>query len=578
VSALGLALACALGSFPARAQPPVPRGVPFGPFERPGEIRPEVPPPEAPPKPEFTLPPLPTPGTDELQLSKRPSVVVQEFRITGNSVFSDAQLAAVTDPYKGRPLSAEDLEQLRQRLTLLYVDAGYVNSGAVLPDQQIENGVVHYEIVEGRLTDLSLEGNRWFRDGYLRSRILRGAHEPLDVKDLEQELEFLQQDPRIGRVEAELLPGERPGDAHLRVNLQEELPFYAALESSNHDSPTIGQYRLQLDLADRNVTGWGDTLHLMGAWTEGLWDGEAGYEIPVTPWDTTIGAWFRYGTSDVIEDPFGGLDIRSKAKTAAIEVRQPVYRTLRNRVDLALSGEYRWSRTYLLGDPFPFEEGTDDGKVVVSVLRFRQDWLYRDLHQVVALRSQLSVGLDVLGATNNGCAFDATGICNESGGKGVPDAHFVAWLGQFQWVRRFDPWGIEAVFRTDLQVASQPLFSLEQFSLGGHQTVRGYRENQLVRDNGLASSIEVRLPVWSSPERGIEVALAPFVDVGRSWNTDRPDSSPVTLTSVGVGLRVGWTRHLQGEIYWGHRLHHIDEPENDDLQDEGVQFAVTVSY
>ena len=72
--------------------------------------------------------------------------------------------------------------------------------------------------------------------------------------------------------------------------------------------------------------------------------------------------------------------------------------------------------------------------------------------------------------------------------------------------------------------------------------------------------------------------LAPFTDVGRSWNTDRPDSSPYTLASVGVGLRVGWTRHLQGEIYWGHRLLHVDEPEHGDLQDEGVQFSVTVSY
>src|SRR5262249_61608527 len=182
------------------------------------------------------------------------------------------------------------------------------------------------------------EGNGWFRDRYLRSRILRGAHVPLDVTDLERELEFLQQDPRIGQVQADLPPGERPGDAHLKVSFQEELPFTASLESSNHDSPSIGQYRLQLDLADRNLTGWGDPLRLMGAWTEGLWDGEAGYEIPVTVWDTTVGAWFRYGTSDVIEQPFGDLDIRSKAKTVGIEVRQPVYRTLRNRVDLALTG------------------------------------------------------------------------------------------------------------------------------------------------------------------------------------------------------------------------------------------------
>src|SRR5262249_38057499 len=160
--------------------------------------------------------------------------------------------------------------------------------------------------VEGRLTELNLEGNRWFRDGYLRSRILRAAHTPLDVADLERELELLQQDPRIGQAQAELLPADRPGDAHLRLAFHEALPLSASHESSHDASPSIGQYRLQLDLAARNRTGWGDTLRLMGAWTEGLWDGEAGYEIPVTVWDTTVGGWFRYGTSDVIEEPFGG--------------------------------------------------------------------------------------------------------------------------------------------------------------------------------------------------------------------------------------------------------------------------------
>jgi len=145
-------------------------------------------------------------------------------------------------------------------------------------------------------------------------------------------------------------------------------------------------------------------------------------------------------------------------------------------------------------------------------------------------------------------------------------------------VRRFDPWGLEAVFRTDLQLASQPLFSLEQFSLGGHQSVRGYRENQLVRDNGLASSLELRIPLWTDAALGFDLQLAPFFDIGRSWNTKRGDASPRTLMSVGVGLRTSLTRYLRGELYWGHRLRHVDEPEDHDLQDEGVQFSLVASF
>jgi hemolysin activation/secretion protein len=579
--ALGLALAFLFESPRALAQAlPLPRGVPFEPFERPGDVRPELPPPGAPTRPEFTLPPLPAPPPGELPLSQQPRVEAREIRVTGSTIFSEAELARVTAPYAGRLVGSEDLERLRQDLTLLYVNAGYLNSGAVLPDQDIQDGVIHFQIVEGRLTEVAVEGNRWFRDGYLKSRILRGAHAPLDVTDLEQQLQLLQQDPRIRRVDAELLPGERPGEAHLRASFDEELPFFASLEASNHDSPSVGEYRLQLDLAHRNLSGWGDVLRLMGAWTQGLWDTEAGYEIPVTPWDTVIGTWFRWGTSDVVEDPFDELDIESRGQTIGLELRQPVYRSERSSLELALTAERRKSKTFLLGEAFPFEEGTDDGRVVVSVLRVRQDGVYRDLHQVVAVRSQFSIGLDVLGATNDGCAFDLSGVCTPAAAQGdaIPDSHFVAWLGQLQWVRRFDPWGIETVFRTDLQLASQPLFSLEQFSVGGHQSVRGYRENTLVRDNGFAASLEVRLPLWSSAARGIDVQLAPFFDVGNSWNTKRADASPQTLASVGVGLRASYSRHLRGEIYWGHRIQSIDEPGNHGLQDEGVTFAIEASF
>jgi hemolysin activation/secretion protein len=95
--------------------------------------------------------------------------------------------------------------------------------------------------------------------------------------------------------------------------VKDPLPFSAALEFSNRDSPSVGEYRLQADLADRNLTGWGDELRVMAATTLGLFDTEVGYEIPVTAWDTTLGAWFRYGRSRVVEQPFRDLDIDSRA-------------------------------------------------------------------------------------------------------------------------------------------------------------------------------------------------------------------------------------------------------------------------
>lgn len=562
VGAIGLALI--LTSFSEReasAQP----------FERPAETRPVIPPPgEAEEPPEFILPQLPPPSPGGQRLSHGPRILVHEFRVTGATVFPEDEIAALTAPYENRPVTSEDLQELRDKLTLLYVQAGYVNSGALLPDQDVSRGIVEYRMVEGRLDRVELEGNRYFRDGVLRSRLLRGAHTPLNVRDLEEELELLQQDPRIRRVQAELIPGDRPGEAVLRTRFEEEPPYRAALELSNHEPPSIGAYRARLRLADENLLGFGDVLRGRASFTEGLEDYEVGYEIPVTQSDTTAGAWYQHGESDIVEDPFDATDIESESQTLGLEIRHPVHRTPRSRLELALLGEYRESENFVAGHPFSFVPGPDKGRSVVSAVRFRQDWLYRDLHQVLAGRSMLSLGIDALGATVH---------------RGdEPDGQYLAWLGQLQWARRLERSGLEILFRTDVQLSTSPLLSLEQFSVGGYSSVRGYRENELVADNGVVSSLELRLPLWSDATRFRTVQLAAFGDVGHAWNTvntgdaRRGSFQHHTLASIGLGLRVAFTRHLHGEVYWGEELRDVEEPDDRDLQDTGVYFELVLEY
>ena len=55
----------------------------------------------------------------------------------------------VTAPYKNRTLATEDLERLRLALTLLYINKGYLTSGAIIPDQDVQAGVVAVHIIEG---------------------------------------------------------------------------------------------------------------------------------------------------------------------------------------------------------------------------------------------------------------------------------------------------------------------------------------------------------------------------------------------------------------------------------------------
>jgi hemolysin activation/secretion protein len=553
-----LALAALTAVSSASAQDP-------GPYRRPGDERLELPELVEPQKPAFELPPAPAPLPEADRLDPaQERIVVQHFAVEGSTVFSPEQIAALTVPYENRPITFEELVRLRNEITLAYVNAGYQNSGAVIPQQKMEDGVLRMQVVEGRLSRIDIQGTRWFREAYFRERLEASASEPLNVNSVQQRLQLFQQDPRIRQVHAELHPGERPGDAVLEARFEEEVPYRARLEANNYESPSIGSNQVQLGLGHDNPLGFGDRLSTQVSFTEGYQDYFASYEVPVTRWDTTLGASYEYSSSEVIEDPFDAINIESRSQTVALRLRQPLLRDLNTTLDASLSAEWRESKTFLLDEPFSFTEGPDDGVGRETVIRLGLDWVYRDLAQVVAARSLMSTGVDALDAT-----------VNEGS---VPDGQFFVWLGQFQYLRRTPLWDTQVLFRTDVQLSTSALLSLEQFAVGGHGTVRGYRENYLVRDNGLVSSLELRIPLLADAAGRSFLQLAPFADIGRSWNTNRGEVWPKTLYSAGVGLRWQITQNLEGQVYWADALKDVPAPDDHDLQDSGVQFRLVASY
>jgi hemolysin activation/secretion protein len=277
------------------------------------------------------------------------------------------------------------------------------------------------------------------------------------------------------------------------------------VEFNNFQSPTVGAERVLATIADENFLGLGDPVRV----TYGESDGlklllDISYALPVTPWDTQLGFQFRKNDFQVVESPFDDLNIETNTEIYTLSLRHPVIRTLTREISLSIIGEHLKTKNFLLGIPFSFVPGTtSDGKTKISSLRLGQEWVERRPTRVFAARSRFSIGLDVLDATIN----DGS----------VPDGQFFAWLGQFQAAQRIDPWAIQLIGRMDFQVANDRLFPLEQYAIGGRYSVRGYRTNQLVRDNAFLFTVESRIPIFQSALKGDSIHLAPFIDVGRSW-------------------------------------------------------------
>ena len=564
-----LAAAAATAAGPALAQP----------FDRPAQERPPLPSYEEPPeaRPQLELPELPEP---EPAIPGGPRVLLRAVEIEGSTVFDEQDFGPLMAPWIGREISSEDLVALRDAITGLYVEHGYLNSGALVPDQDLADGVVVIRVVEGRLANVEVSGTRHYRPSVLARRVELGAAAPLDVAKLEESLQILQQDPRIERVHARLRPGEAPGDAVLELRVEEARRWLLELGADNWANPAFGGAQGEVHARDENVLGFGDALGARFRIAEGIWRVDGGYDFPVSARGTLLHVGGELSDSKIVEEPFSELDIETRYRSVQIRVEHPVVRTLNTQLRLGLAGDWRRARTQIcafediLGgcDPFAFPGSgadTDDGRTTVSALRMTQELVRRDLDQVIAARSMLSIGLPILGASDRDIPASAIGLADLR----QPDGQFVAWLAQLQWARRFEPWGVQAIFRVDAQLASDTLPSLERFPLGGHLSVRGYRENQLVRDQGVVTSLEVRVPVSPWEGRLGLFQLAPFVDFGHATNRRNPTPKPENLASIGIGLLWG-LGPVDASIYWGHGFEKVDT--SGDLQDDGVQFRVGV--
>lgn len=117
---------------------------------------------------------------------------------------------------------------------------------------------------------------------------------------------------------------------------------------------------------------------------------------------------------------------------------------------------------------------------------------------------------------------------------------------------------------------------IEQFSLGGLESVRGYRQDLLLSDNGAFASLEVRLPILRVPQLSSVLQLTPFVDFGTTWNNSSGKNAPdfpTTLASVGVGLRLAQGERFTARLDWGIPLVSVDST-NKTWQENGVYFSV----
>lgn len=532
----------------------------------PRPVNPE-PPPSLPTEP---LPPLndilediPTPRPDSPQLPAFTGTIpVKGFQVVGSTVFTAKKLKKVLAEFTNKNLSFNELLAAEAKIAKLYEDKGYINSGAVIPAQEIADGIVTIQVIEGSIEDIEVRViNGQLNQNYVRSRLAKASGKPLNIDRLQEALQLLQLDPSIENINAELSVGSRRERWILSVRVTAAPALDPQIFANNSRNPSVGSFQWGTRL-NYHLLGLGDSIGFNYSNTDGSNEFQGSYSLPVNPSDGTISFRYRTIDSDIIEPPFDDLDLESNSRTYELTYRQPIVRrattNFTEELALGLTASRQESDTTLLGEKFPLSPGADDdGATRISALRFFQEWSKRDRDQVIAARSQFSLGVG---------AFDAT--INEV----LPDSRFFVWRGQVQYLRQLAR-DTTLLLRSDVQLSTTSLLSLEQFGLGGIQSVRGYRQDALLADNGLFASAEVRLPILRWRQVDGLLSFTPFVDFGTVGNKDRENPDDNTLVSVGFGLLWQMGDRLRARVDWGIPLVDIDRRYRT-WQENGVYFSI----
>ncbi|HET8694824.1 MAG TPA: ShlB/FhaC/HecB family hemolysin secretion/activation protein [Aquabacterium sp.] len=487
-----------------------------------------------PQRPATTLPLSPPTQPSGESGEKGPQIEVRQLHLTGVHAYSEADLLSAIDWKGPQTLTLAQLRGWADRVTQYYRAHGYFVAQAYVPQQDIRDGVVIFNVLEGHYGQLLVRNQSRLHER-LPQALLQGiaAGDPVTLAPLERRLLLLSDLPGV-QVKSTLTPGAAVGTSDLIVDVEPGQTVTGTLEGDNQGSRYTGQERLGATVNLNNLAGWGDVLsvralssgrrlnygRLAYQWQAGALRLGASY----ADMNYALGREFSYldahgGTQ--ITSVFGAYPwLRSRDRNASIQVSydDKSFQDAQDSVGLnSDKSAHVWTAT-LLGDA-------------------RDAWLQGGVNRyaVAVTQGYLSAPLT--------------------------EAHSDGGYSKLSWtLSRVQAITAATSLHVSLsgQVASKNLDSSEKMEFGGAQAVRAYPQGELYGDQGYLASIEARwlLPRLTDKQPG-QVQAVSFIDSGTAFVNKSPwDASDNRRTLSGIGVGVNWIGHndLVVKAFVAHRI------------------------
>jgi hemolysin activation/secretion protein len=463
--------------------------------------------------------------------SSQPSILINGFSFTGNTVVTNERLQAVTQPFIGEPLDLVILEKAAQAITDYYRKQGYTLALAYVPQQDIKFGVVELAVLEGTIGDVTVSGNRYYSSSFITRHFSHALKEKVARNEsLERGLLLLNEYPGL-KTSATLEAGKSVGTTDVHVTVEDKRPLHVLLDMNNYGFNTISRYRFGAGVEAGNVLVDGGTLNLnaiFGNQPNQLLFGMGSYSVPIRSQGTKVVLGGSHGKFDV-----GGqlsfLQIRGIITTGDIAITHPFIKSRFQNL-LAEFGFSAKNNSLTLLD-------TTIGDDAVRLLKVGMNWDRLDLsgRWYASVYGFQGLGQFLGGMDNNSSQATRAGADNRFTKATVATGRIQS-LGH----------DVLLVLKGSGQITTGPVVVIEQMLLGGPDSVRGYQLGERFVDQGFTLSAETRIPFFPSlmPAALKQTQGTIFVDYGagsvRNPSPGEQRSSSMTGTGVGLQTLLPW--------------------------------------
>jgi hemolysin activation/secretion protein len=243
------------------------------------------------------------------------------IQITGSTRYSQSDFQPYVDQFLASPRTEADVHTLVAGIDKLYHKAGYLSVKTLYTG--VENGALKLRVVEGHISEIRVEGNRFQPDKRIKKAFDIEENSLLNLPELEKKIVETNESQDLYQVKARLKGGNTPGDSILTYEVKERLPYQLSVFSDNRGRPLIGQVRWGGNFTYESPLGLGDEFNIGYVGARGTDIAETSYQLPVNDKGTSVGVAYSFGHVDV-QNRTGPDELTGKANNFSVFANQDI--------------------------------------------------------------------------------------------------------------------------------------------------------------------------------------------------------------------------------------------------------------